>query len=285
MADFSSQRLLERHVKSNCDWTAEKTILYALGVGASELDFIYEDRLVALPTMATVIGYPGHAFWSAPDLGIDTFSILHGSTSVELHRQLPTEGEIFASSKIAGLWDKGAAKGAVTQLKRELTDQTGAPIATVVDTILLRGDGDFGGSTEGMPPAFPRVPGNEPDISVTFATLKQQAAIYRLSGDLNPLHIDPAIALHAGFEQPILHGLCSFGIAGRAIVQGFCGNEPWRIRRIGARFARPVLPGDTIATEIWRISEHQAAFRARVLDRNTIALDNGYVELFSDPTQ
>lgn len=257
--------------------TPEKCILYALGVGASELDFVYEKQLKALPTMAVVLGYPGF-FWLDPELGVQWEKILHGEQNVEIHRPLPTQGEVIGTARVKAIYDKGAGKGAVAITERTITDADGKLLATVSATMLLRGDGGFGGSAEGLPVPHAMPEGRKPDIANTLHIAPNQGLIYRLSGDLNPLHIDPAVATAAGFERPILHGLATYGVAGRALLAELMANEPERLKRLNVRFSSPVYPGDTIRTEIWREGDGRASFRAFSVERNVMVLNNGLVE-------
>lgn len=260
--------------------TRRDTILYALGVGATELDFLFEERLQALPTMAVTLGYPGF-FWRDPAYGANWQKILHGEQSTVLHAPLPIEGEIVGSTRIEALYDKGADKGALAMVTREVHDGAGMHLATSRSMTFLRGDGGFGGSSEGAPVPHP-VPDRAPDDIVTLTTTANLAQIYRLSGDLNPLHIDPDVARAGGFEAPILHGLATYGVIGRALLAARCGNEPARLKRIDGRFSAPVYPGETIETSIWDSKESgdgsKLAFRARVVERDKIVFTNGYAE-------
>lgn len=260
--------------------TPRDTILYALGVGATELDFLFEERLQALPTMAVTLGYPGF-IWRDPALGANWQKILHGEQSTILRQPLPVEGEIVGTTRIEALFDKGADKGALAMVAREIHDGAGAHLATSRSMTFLRGDGGFGGTSEGAPTPHP-LPDRAPDAIVTLATAANQAQIYRLSGDLNPLHIDPDVAAGAGFDGPILHGLATYGVIGRALLAARCGNDPARLRRIDGRFSSPVYPGETIETMIWDAKgsgdEGKLAFRARVVERDKIIFTNGYAE-------
>ena len=272
--------------------TKRDTILYALGVGASELDFVFEERLKALPTMAVVLGYPGF-IWRDPAMGVNWQKILHGEQSTILHAPLPVEGEIIGTTRIEALFDKGADKGAIALVTREIHNGAGTHLATVRGTTFLRGDGGFGGNHrlsspaasgsdgDGAPKPHP-LPDRAPYSIVTLPTSPDQALIYRLSGDLNPLHIDPAVATGAGFAAPILHGLATYGIVGRALLAGACNNDPARLTRMDARFSSPVYPGETIETAIWdegaADGRKRLAFRARVVERDLIILTNGYAE-------
>ncbi|MET0374864.1 MAG: MaoC/PaaZ C-terminal domain-containing protein [Rhizorhabdus sp.] len=256
--------------------TPKKVILYALGVGATELPFVYEDGLKALPGMAVIMAYPGF-IWRDPKFGVDWKKILHGETSIVCHAPLPTSGELIGSSVFGPIIDKGAAKGAVVYQTREIHHESGTHVATVRNATFLRGDGGFGGSPDGQP-APHAIPDRAADLVHSLPTAENQALIYRLSGDMNPLHVDPAVAQAAGFPRPILHGLCTFGIAGRALLAALGDNRPERIRRIDARFSAPVFPGETIVTEIWREGDGSAAFRCKVAERDLVVLNNGYVE-------
>ena len=256
--------------------TRRDTILYALGLGADELPFVYEDVLQALPTMAVVMGYPGF-IWRDPAYGVDWRKLLHGESSLELHARLPAEGDIVGVTCLGPIFDKGADKGAVLYQRREIYGPQGDHLATLGASLFLRGDGGFGGNSEGQNPPH-KIPNRAPDLALDIATAPNQALNYRLSGDVNPLHIDPEVAAAAGFPKPILHGLCTYGVAGRAVLAALCGNEPARLKQLNVRFTSPVFPGETIRTEIWREADGCAAFRSTVVDRDVIVLNNGLVE-------
>jgi acyl dehydratase len=265
--------------------TARDTILYALGVGAAmdaptdpeELRFVYESGLKALPTMAVVLAYPG--FWAGdPKYGLAWQKILHGEQSIELHRTLPVEGTLRGETTIDAIYDKGADKGAILYSSRRITDEaTGELIATARQSTFLRGDGGFGGQSEGAPQPHP-TPAREPDVTLRMVTREGQALVYRLSGDANPLHIDPEVAVRAGFPRPIFHGLGTYGVVGRAALKALCGNQPERLKRFDARFSSPVYPGETLDVAIWREGPGRAALRARAVERDLVVLQNGYVE-------
>jgi len=274
---FDPERLVSRPpIETRQILEPAKVILYALGVGASELPFVYEDGLAALPTMATTLAYPGFV-WRDYDLGVDWRRVLHGETSIILHAPLPVRGEVIGRTTFGPIFDKGADKGAVAYQTREIHTADGSHLATVRNGSFLRGEGGFGGDSAGQPKPHP-VPERAPDIQVSLTTAPNQALIYRLSGDLNPLHIDPEVARGAGFPRPILHGLASFGVAGRAVLAALCGDAPERLKRLDVRFASPVFPGETIRTDIWREGGGSAAFRAAVEERDQIILNNGYAE-------
>lgn len=278
MAFDPGKLLAMEPIVTHHELTARDTMLYALGVGADELAFTYEDGLKALPTMAVVMAYPGF-FWREPELGIDWKRILHGEQSTILHAPLPIAGRLRGETRIEAIYDKGADKGAIARAVRRIYDEgDGTHIATATMHTFLRGNGGHGGS-EGSPPAPHPLPERPADETVTIATAGNQAAIYRLSGDYNPLHIDPEVAKAAGFDRPILHGLCTYGVAGRALLKALCGNDPARLGRMDVRFSAPVYPGETIATEIWREGDGKAAFRSKVTERDLVVLTNGYVEI------
>jgi acyl dehydratase len=264
-------------------FTKRDTILYALGIGAaqdgeaSELRFVYEEILQALPTMAVVLAYGG--FWlKEPQYGVDWKRVLHAEESVILHRPLPSEGEVRGEMSIEKIVDKGAAKGALLYWSRRIfMEGSGELLATVRQVSFLRGDGGTGGSAGSAPPPH-QIPERSPDLRISLSTRREQALIYRLSGDYNPLHADPAVAAEAGLPRPILHGLCTFGVAGRAVLQGFCGNDPARMRRLDGRFTAPVYPGDQLDVWLWRQDDAHASYQVRVAERNAIVLNNGYAE-------
>jgi acyl dehydratase len=265
-------------------YTARDTMLYALGLGcgsdptdADELQFVFEERLCALPTMAVVLGGPG--FWMRNErTGVDWRKILHGEQGLTLHRPLPAAGAVIGRTRIKEIVDKGRERGALMFTERNIIDkESGAEIATLASTTVMRGDGGFGGPT-GPTPAPHALPERAPDAALDMATLPQAALIYRLSGDMNPLHADPKVAAAAGFPRPILHGLCSFGIAGRAVLKLAAGNDPARLTHMQVRFTTPAVPGETIRTEIWRDGE-SVSFRARALAREAVILNNGLARI------
>ena len=270
-------------------YSARDTILYALGLGygskptdKSELRFVYEEKLLALPMMAVVLGYPG--FWLKNErTGVDWKTVLHGEQGVIVHRPLPPSGTVIGKSRVTKILDKGE-KGSLLFSERDVLDKkSGALLATLRQTAVLRGNGNYGGPTSAAPEPH-RLPDRTPDTVVDINTLPQAALIYRLSGDYNPLHADPQVANSAGFDRPILHGLCTFGVAGRAILRACCGNDPSRLKEIHARFSSPVFPGETISTEIW-CDEEIISFRARTHERNQLVLNNGHASIDCLPSR
>ncbi|MTE01716.1 3-alpha,7-alpha,12-alpha-trihydroxy-5-beta-cholest-24-enoyl-CoA hydratase [Paracoccus sp. YIM 132242] len=266
-------------------YTERDTMLYALGIGIGhdttdpgQLGFVYERGLKAVPTMAVVLGETMD--WvHDPGLGIDVSQCLHGEERVILHRPLAPEGRVVGQTRITGLADKGAGRGALVHSRKDLRDaDTGELIATTLRTAFARADGGFGGVHGETPVPLPPVPDRAPDMACDLPTVPQAALIYRLSGDRMPLHADPALARAAGFDRPILHGLCSLGMACHAILRLVCGHDPARIAEIGCRFSAPVFPGETLRVELWR--EGQAVrFRALVVERGVVAMTHGHATL------
>ena len=266
-------------------YSAKDSILYALGLGFGadptdrrQLDFVYEDGLKALPTMAVVLAYPG--FWlKDPATGVDWKKVLHGEQGLKIHELLPAAGTVTGVTRIDALIDKGAGKGALLYSTREIRDKlSGKLLAEVSGCGFLRGDGGFGGPAATSPKPH-AIPERAPDLSAEIRTLPQAALIYRLSGDFNPLHADPVVARAGGFEKPILHGLCTYGVAGHALLKLACEYDPSRLKRLDVRFTAPVYPGETIRTEVWREGDGRFAFRSLVTERNVVVLNNGYAEL------
>ena len=258
-------------------WKAKDTILYALGVGLGwdplnddERAFVYEKDLKPVPTQAGVVAWGA----SAGNTGINYLMVVDGERKIVFHKPLPTSGEVVSASRIVGAWDKGPGKGAVVMSETELRDKaSGELMLTITGSMFARGDGGFGGPSEGQPEPH-KVPDRAPDLSVDIATREDQAVIYRLSGDYNPLHIDPVIAKMAGFEKPILHGMCTYGITCRAVLQTFAGFDPSKFKSHQARFSAPVYPGEIITVDLWRDGE-VVSFEARVKARGVTVIKNG----------
>jgi acyl dehydratase len=258
-------------------------ILYALGIGIGmdpldpgELKFVYERAgLEAFPTMAVVLGWPGRM--TDPAFGIDERLVVHGDLKVVLHRPLASQATLVSRPRVREVIDKGPGGAAIIQSTRELIGEDGAPVATVDSSTFARKHGGFGGkATQTAEPQA--IPERAPDEVCDLPTPPNLALIYRLNGDENPLHADPERAKAAGFERPILHGAASFGVAARAILRACAGSRPERLQSIEARFSRPVFPGDTIRTEMWRAGE-RVSFQCRVVSRNDIVLSNGLATL------
>ncbi|HEX2816761.1 MAG TPA: MaoC/PaaZ C-terminal domain-containing protein [Phenylobacterium sp.] len=271
-------------------------MLYALGVGMgrdpmdeTELAFVYEKGLKVIPTAATVLSSaggrpargadqvdqkPGHR----PSV-INFLMVVHGEQKVELHKPLPTSGAFTAQGRTIGAYDKGKDKGAVIINETVWTDEKGEKVATLTGSTFARGDGGFGGPSEGQPEPH-EIPGRKADLSVDIATREDQALLYRLNGDRNPLHSDPESAKRSGFPRPILHGLCTYGITCRAVLQAITGFDPDQILSHQARFSAPVFPGDTITVDLWKDGP-VISFEARVKERGVTVIKNGKTVLRS----
>ena len=261
-------------------YSRRDSMLYALGLGygseptdPAQLAFVYEDNLRAVPSMCCVLAHPG--MWvTNPDLGIDWLKILHGEQSFEIHNPLPPESTVVGTCEIVAVEDKGPGTGAILHQIKKLNDKaSGQLLATVRSVLFMRGDGGCGGFGE-VPEAAQPLPEQAPSSTREIATLPQSALIYRLSGDYNPIHADPKAATKAGFEAPILHGLCTFGVATRALLSTFANDAPERLKSLSARFSRPVFPGETIKTEFFGTG-NEVRFRSRVVERDLIVLDRG----------
>lgn len=250
-------------------WTDRDVMLYALGVGCrppEDLDFIYEGRgPKVLPTFAVIPGLRAMGS-SMQRIDINLAALLHGEQSVVVHRPLPASATVTVSGRIANVWDKG--KAAVIVFEGSATDDAG-PLFDVMASLFVMGGGGWGGERgpSGSPSAT--APDREPDLVVERETRPEQAAIYRLSGDMNPMHIDPDFATMAGFPGPFNHGLCTFGIVGHSVLSAWCGGDVNRFGSISGRFADQVWPGDTIVTRLWDLGD-DAVVEARTQRGNTV---------------
>ena len=237
--------------------TKKDSILYALGIGfgheptnPDHLKYVYEQNMQAFPTMSVVLGYPG--FWMKdPKAGVNWVKLVHGEQRLTIHRPLAPEGRIVGRSHISHVIDKGADKGALVITERTLHDGDGHHIATIAQTTFCRGDGGLAQS-DASPEQLTATPERAPDLTCALPTLPQAALIYRLSADDNPLHADPAVSSAAGYPRPILHGLCTYGVAARAIVQAACEGDATRLTSLNTRFSSPVFPGETLAVDMWK---------------------------------
>ena len=255
-------------------WNSKDGLLYALGVGASldDLKLTTENTKDTpqqiLPTFAVIIGGGG-----APFNKIGSFNpamLVHGEQSIELFDEIPSEGEIESTGRISAIWDKG--KGAVVEMTSESTlVATGKPLLKTVMSAFIRGEGDFGG--ERGPAASFEAPSREPDHQASYATRDDQALLYRLSGDRNPLHSDPSFAKMGGFDRPLLHGLCTYGFTGRALLASLCDGDPSRFKSMYGRFSKPVLPGETLTVNMW-VDGNECAFQTKNQD-GEVVLDCG----------
>lgn len=260
-------------------------MLYALGIGIgldpmdeADLPFVDETRLKVHPSMVNVLGYPG--FWMRdPAFGLDWVKTVHGEHAIRLHRPLPPQAQVVGASRIVDLVDKGEGKGALIYVEREIRDtQSSELLATVNQTVFCRGDGGFGGPRKTQSAPRP-IPERAPDTTISLPTSPQTALVYRLSGDFNPLHANPAAARAAGFERPILHGLATFGITCHGLMKRLCDSDPTAVRAMGGRFSAPVFPGETLHVEIWREGAGLTTFRTTVPQRGVVVMNNGQFEV------
>jgi acyl dehydratase len=257
-------------------WTSKDTLLYAVGIGAGvdELAFTTEntsgvDQQV-FPTYPVVMGYGGESVMR----NIGSFNpamLVHGQQAVTLHRPIPVEGTATIVGKLTAMYDKGKAAVVVTESSATMD---GEPLYTTMSSAFIRGEGGWGGERG---PSGPQnvPPDREADHAVTYQTSPDQALVYRLSGDRNPLHSDPAFAAMGGFDRPILHGLCSYGFTGRALLHTLCDSDPARFGHIEARFASPVFPGEALTIRMWETSDTEAVFTTSASDR--VVIDQGLV--------
>ncbi len=274
-------------------YTAKDVMLYALGVGMGqdpldrdELRYVYEHGLRVLPSMAAVLASPGFWVRDNPELGIDFVRLVHGEQTITLHQPLPVAATVMGETHVTRVVDKGEGKGALVYSEKRLTDEsTGALLATTGSVTFCRGDGGFSGGRGGDAPAPPlhATPATAPDVALEFVLRPEAAFIYRLSGDINPLHVDPDVAAKAGFPKPIMHGLGTYGVACRGLVKAFCEFDPARFKSVSARFSAPAYPGDTIVLECWRgASAGEVAFRVRVPARDVTVLSHGHARCVSN---
>lgn len=261
-------------------------MLHALSLGYGEdpldtrqLRHVYEERLCVLPTLPLVLGWQG--IWmpaSVPGLALDLPRMLHAEERLDLHRRLPPAGIVREEVWVDAVLDRGAARGAFVHTRKELySENDGLHLATLRSCVLARGDGG-GGSAGLAPPALEPTPTRPAEATRTRPTLRHQALLYRLNGDLNPVHASPAVAARAGFERPLLHGRCTLGLALREVLETCLDDDAAEIARIEARFAAPFFPGETLRVRIWR-DWKRIAFSADCLEREVTVLSHGRVAL------
>ncbi len=262
-------------------YSARDVSLYALGVGAAadpldpdELKFVYElsPHFTPLPTMAVTFPFDAIGnITSVPGLRFNPMMLLHGEQHLVLLRPLPIQATLTNEAKITELYDKGS--GALLVIEAVSKDAHGEAICINRSSVFVRGLGGFGGS-RGPSGLKNQAPDRAPDAVHWQKTAENQALLYRLAGDPNPLHADPAMAAWGGFPRPILHGLCTFGFASRAVLKQFAGNDPARMQSLECRFTRHVFPGETLVTEMWQVEEGQVLFQVKVQERDEIVLAN-----------
>ena len=251
---------------SETSWNSKDALLYAVGIGAGadELAFTTENtkdvEQLVFPTFPVVLGGGGSAMGK-----IGTFNpalLVHGQQSVTLHRPIPVSGKATVTGEITGIYDKGTAAVVVSQA---VAVMDGEPLYTTTMSAFIRGEGGWGGDRG---PSGPKnvPPERDPDHEVTYQTSPDQAFVYRLSGDRNPLHTDPSFAAMGGFPRPILHGLCSYGFTGRALLHSLCGSDPAKFHHIEGRFAAPVMPGDALTVRMWSLGNGESVFTTSAVD-------------------
>lgn len=262
------------------EYSVKDTLFYALSVGfgsdpvdKQQLNYVFEKELSIMPAMVTVMGRP-KPWGSDPSLGIDLSRVVYAEQSMEIHKPLPVSGTIRARESVVGIVDKGANKGAFIYTERHIVNNDNNELlATLKATLMCRGNGGCG-STSYNPKPTHILPSLVPEKVIEIETLPQQALLYRLNGDMNPLHADPKLAQKVGFERPILHGLCSYGFTVNALLKLWCDNDGSKIKSVDARFSAPIYPGETFIIETWRTGDI-VSFRVLCKERGVKVLDNG----------
>lgn len=270
-----------KNIGQKYSWTDREVMLYAYGIGMGadpmdlkELAFVNEGyytprELKVVPTYASVAAWGSNA----GHIDLNRVMVVDGERDITFHRPLPVQASITADSSILGLFDKGKDKGAVVLRKTVLKNDKGEDLATIVASTFARGDGGFGGPSEGQPEAHP-IPKRAPDLTVDISTRPDQALIYRLCGDRNPLHSDPEFARRAGFDRPILHGMCTYGLSCRAVLQTYADYDPLAFKQHAVRFSAPVFPGETVSFDLWK-DGNIVSIEGRVKSRNVTVIKNG----------
>ena len=262
-------------------YSDKDSILYSLGVGLgndpmnmAELKYVYENAQVALPSMATNFQYHSPLLLKA---NINFILVVHGEQKLSFSNPLPVSGDFISNAKVIGCYDKGAGKGAIIDVETTINlKKDNTEICKLVSTTFARGDGGFGGPESPKNEIFK--PEGDPDFVHEIKTKPDQALIFRLSGDYNPLHSDPNFAKTAGFEKPILHGMCTYGIACRSVVESVCEGDAKRLKKFDCRFSSPVYPGETIVTEMWK-NGSKVYYQSKVKERDKIVIKNGVSEI------
>lgn len=265
-------------------YDVERTRLYALGIGlgqegaAADLPYLIGSSPRVVPSMATVVAWDDS--W-IDRLGLDATRIVHGEQRITLHRPLPPAASLRSSVRIVEAVDKGPGKGALLYVETQFREEGRTdPLATLLSTVFARGDGGFGGPPKGGPSPHV-IPDRAWDHQRRWRVAPNQAHLYRLSGDYNPLHVDPDFARAAGFPAPILHGLCSYGMALRAVIGEAVGDQPERVAHVAGRFTAPIFMGETLEARIW-IDGDTLSFQLVAVERDVVAIDQGLVLLRTD---
>jgi acyl dehydratase len=270
-----------KNIGQKYSWTDREVMLYAYGIGMGadpmdekELAFVNEGyftprELKVVPTYASVAAWGSNA----GPMDINRVMVVDGERDITFHKPLPVQGGITVDSTILGIFDKGKDKGAVILRKNVFKSEAGEELVTLIASTFARGDGGFGGPSEGQPEAHP-IPKRAPDMSVDISTRPDQALIYRLCGDRNPLHSDPEFARKAGFDRPILHGMCTYGLSCRAVLQTYADYDPLAFKQHVTRFSAPVFPGETVSFDLWK-DGNVISIEGRVKSRGVTVIKNG----------
>lgn len=274
-----------KNIGQKYSWTDREVMLYAVGIGMGadpmdekELSFVNEGyytprELKVVPTYASVAAWgsgPGH-------IDVNRVMVVDGERDITFHKPMPVKANITADSRVLGVFDKGKDKGAVIRRETILRNETGEPLATLVASQFARGDGGFGGPSEGQPEPH-KIPDRKPDMTVDITTRPDQALLYRLCGDRNPLHSDPEFAKRGGFDRPILHGMCTYGLSCRAVLQTYADYDPAAFKRHAVRFSSPVFPGETVSFDLWK-DGNVISIEGKVKSRNVTVIRNGMTVL------
>ncbi len=246
-------------------YTWKDVVLYHLGIGAraTELQYVYENvngGLKVIPTFSVIPSLEAMATQVVGSLGANPMMLLHGEQGIFMKKPIPPNGTFKTTPTVTGIYDKG--KGALVAIETTTTDEHGEELFKNYISLFCRGEGNFGGERGPEQPSYDPPEGKDPDFTDSYKTSEDQAALYRLSGDLNPLHIDPNFAKLGGFDRPILHGLCTFGTVCKLLVKGLCEDEPARVVEYKARFSKPVMPGDTVTAKAWKLEDKTFAVQA-----------------------
>ena len=262
-------------------YSQRDSIIYSLGIGlgkdpmdTTELKYVYENGLIAFPSMATNFQYKSPLLLKAK---LNMLMVVHGEQGITLHQPMPSNADVFLDTRVINCFDRGESKGAIIETETKVRlKKDDSPLCTLISKTFARGDGGFGG--EDVPASTPIELDSNPDIIHEVTTTEDQALIFRLSGDSNPLHSDPNFAKMAGYPKPILHGLCSYGVACRSIVEALCEKDSKKLKKFNVRFSSPVFPGETIVTEMGKKND-EIHFQSKVKERDKVVLKNGVCEI------